>query len=187
MGKDRRKEKADEDDSLGKKSDKFGKKGDGKMAPTQGPDKARARHRSSADGDRAHLRALTVGCIRSRVAQSFSHQECRHILVQKQSEALRIRDLIHDGKMSFNEAAFQFSEDKAGAHGLLGWKSQGEVRRGQRSALALRAHASRAALTLQRVGWPRLRSSTRTFGRRRSRARRATGCASRSRPSGAGT
>ena len=41
MGKDRRKEKAGEDDSLGKKSDKFGKKGDGKMAPTQGPDKAR--------------------------------------------------------------------------------------------------------------------------------------------------
>ena len=40
MGKDRRKDKAEEDESLGKKKDKFGKKGDGKMAPTQGPDKS---------------------------------------------------------------------------------------------------------------------------------------------------
>ena len=30
MGKDRRKDKADEDESLGKKADKYGKKGDGK-------------------------------------------------------------------------------------------------------------------------------------------------------------
>jgi hypothetical protein len=48
--------------------------------------------------------------------------------VQKQSEALRISDEIHNGKISFNEAAFQFSEDKAGAHGLLGDKAQNEVR-----------------------------------------------------------
>ena len=97
MGKDRRKEKAEEDASLGKAADKFGKKGDGKKAPTQGLDK------------------------------SFSHQECRHILVQKQSEALRIRDEIHEGKISFNEAAFKYSEDKAGAHGLLGEKAQNEL------------------------------------------------------------
>ena len=60
--------------------------------------------------------------------KSFTHQTCRHILVQKQSEALRISDEIHNGKISFNEAAFQFSEDKAGAHGLLGDKAQNEVR-----------------------------------------------------------
>lgn len=60
--------------------------------------------------------------------KSFTHQTCRHILVQKQSEALRISQEIHDGKISFNEAAFQFSEDKAGAHGLLGDKAQNEVR-----------------------------------------------------------
>ena len=99
MGKDRRKEKQEEDEALGKKQDKFGKKGDGtQKAGDKGADK------------------------------SFSHQECRHILVQKQSEALRIRDEIHEGKISFNDAAYKYSEDKAGAYGLLGWKSQPEVR-----------------------------------------------------------
>ena len=97
-GKDRRQDKKEEAEALGKKADKFGKKGDGKVDPKQGPDK------------------------------SFTHQTCRHILVQKQSEAIRIRDEIHEGKISFNEAAFQFSEDKAGAHGLLGDKAQNEVR-----------------------------------------------------------
>ncbi|EOD20462.1 hypothetical protein EMIHUDRAFT_79153 [Emiliania huxleyi CCMP1516] len=97
MGKDRRKEKAEESESLGKKADKFGKKGDGKIAQNQGPDK------------------------------SFTHQTCRHILVQKQSDALRISEEIHTGKISFNEAAFKYSEDKAGAHGLLGDKAQNEL------------------------------------------------------------
>jgi len=96
MGKDRRKEKEDVDEALGKQKDKFGKKGDGK-ATTAVPEKP------------------------------FSHQECRHILVQKQGEALRIVEEIHDGKISFNEAAFKYSEDKAGAHGLLGWKCQSEL------------------------------------------------------------
>ena len=73
MGKDRRKEKEDVDEALGKQKDKFGKKGDGK-ATTAVPEKP------------------------------FSHQECRHILVQKQGEALRIVEEIHDGKISFNEA-----------------------------------------------------------------------------------
>lgn len=59
--------------------------------------------------------------------KSFSHQECRHILVEKQGEALRISEDIHNGKITFNEAAFQFSQDKAGAHGLLGWKAQHEL------------------------------------------------------------
>ena len=98
MGKDRRKQRADEDEALGKAADKFGKKGDGTLkVGDKGADK------------------------------SFSHQECRHILVQKQGEALRIRDMIHEGKIEFNEAAFQFSADKAGARGLLGWKSEGEL------------------------------------------------------------
>lgn len=97
MGKDRRKEKAEEDESLGKKKDKFGKKGDGKKEQNSGPEK------------------------------TFSHQTCRHILVQKQSEALRISTEIHEGRITFNEAAFKFSEDKAGAYGLLGDKAQHEV------------------------------------------------------------
>ena len=54
-------------------------------------------------------------------------RSCRHILVQKQSEALRISDEIHNGKITFNEAAFKYSEDKAGAYGLLGWKSAAEL------------------------------------------------------------
>ena len=143
MGKDRRKDKEDEDDSLGKKKDKHGKKGDGTKAPTQGPDK------------------------------SFSHQECRHILVQKQSDALRISEMIHDGKITFNEAAFQHSEDKAGAHGLLGWKAQHEVCPHNRYSLLARSSLLHACHE------PCARSSTKTFGRPRSHARRATGCASR--------
>ena len=47
--------------------------------------------------------------------------------VQKQGEAIRIRDMIHNGEISFNEAAFKFSEDKAGAYGLLGDKAQNEL------------------------------------------------------------
>ena len=40
MGKDRRKEKAEEDEALGKKGDKFGKKGDGTLkAGDKGADK----------------------------------------------------------------------------------------------------------------------------------------------------
>ena len=97
MGKDRRKDKEEEDESLGKQKDKFGKKGDGKVKDTGGQKK------------------------------SFSHQKVRHILVQKQSEALRISEEIHNGNISFNEAAFKYSEDKAGAHGLLGEKAQNEL------------------------------------------------------------
>ena len=98
MGKDRRKDVAEENEALGKKKDKFGKKGDGtQQAGDKGADK------------------------------SFSHQECRHILVQKMGEAVRIRDEIHEGKITFNDAAFKYSEDKAGAHGLLGWKAQHEL------------------------------------------------------------
>jgi hypothetical protein len=100
MGKDRRKDKAEEDESLGKKGDKFGKKGDGKID---------AKNKTAKD------------------EKSFTHQTCRHILVQKMSEAQRIAQEIHDGKISFNEAAFKYSEDKAGAHGLLGDKAQHEV------------------------------------------------------------
>ena len=97
MGKDRRTDKKEENEALGKKADKFGKKGDGKVDTTQTIDK------------------------------SWTHQTVRHILSQKQSVAIKISEEIHDGKISFNEAAFQYSEDKAGAHGLLGDKAQNEV------------------------------------------------------------
>ena len=96
MGKDRRKEIKEEDESLGKKQDKWGKAGDGK------------KDANAAD-------------------KSFTHQTVRHILVQKMSDATRISEEIHNGKISFNEAAFKYSQDKAGAHGLLGEKSQQEL------------------------------------------------------------
>ena len=99
MGKDRRQETKDANEALGKKVDKFGKKGDGKKEVTQN----------------------------QGAEKSFTHQTVRHILVQKQGEALRISEQIHEGKITFNEAAFQFSEDKAGAHGLLGDKAQHEL------------------------------------------------------------
>jgi hypothetical protein len=133
MGKDRREEKKAELESLGKKVDKFGKKGDGKIAVTQGPDK------------------------------SFSHQECRHILVEKQSDAIRISEEIHNNKISFNEAAFKYSEDKAGAHGLLGWKCQAEVREPGLPCAGERAGGKRERE--QRVGGRR-----RAGGRREERA-----------------
>ena len=78
---------AEEDEALGKKADKYGKKGNGKIKPDQN------------QGD----------------TKSFTHQTCRNILVQKQSEALRISQEIHDGKITFNEAAFNFSEAQANA------------------------------------------------------------------------
>lgn len=96
MGKDRRKEIQEEDESLGKKQDKWGKAGDGK------------KDANAAD-------------------KSFTHQTVRHILVQKMSDATRISEEIHTGKISFNEAAFKYSEDKAGAHGLLGDKAANEL------------------------------------------------------------
>ena len=92
--------KAEEDEALGKKADKYGKKGDGKKDPAAG----------------------------KKDEKSFTHQTCRHILVQKQSQALQISEEIHNGKITFNEAAFKYSEDKAGAYGLLGDKAQNEVR-----------------------------------------------------------
>jgi parvulin-like peptidyl-prolyl isomerase len=97
MGKDRRKDKADESESLGKKADKYGKKGDGKKDPNHKEEKG------------------------------FTHQKVRHILVEKMGESQRISDEIHEGKISFNEAAFKYSQDKAGAHGLLGEKAQNEL------------------------------------------------------------
>ena len=97
MGKDRRKDKAEEDESLGKKADKYGKKGDGKKDPNNKEEKG------------------------------FTHQKVRHILVQKMGESQKISEQIHSGAISFNEAAFKYSEDKAGAHGLLGEKSQNEL------------------------------------------------------------
>ena len=97
MGKDRRKEKAEEDEALGKAADKFGKKGDGKKDPN------------------------------NKEERGFTHQKVRHILVEKFGEATRISEEIHNGQISFNEAAFKYSQDKAGAHGLLGEKSQQEL------------------------------------------------------------
>jgi len=149
MGKDRRVEKKEVDESLGKKGDKFGQKGDGKIVPQQGPDK------------------------------SFSHQECRHILVEKQGEALRISEEIHEGKITFNEAAFKYSMDKAGAFGLLGWKNVAQVRGRLRytpgRTILPNAHGPRHQSSPPPFAF--FDSSTRTSGRRRSRARRATGFA----------
>ena len=99
MGKDRRKDVQEVDDSLGKKQDKWGKGGDGKKDVS-----------AAAPAEK-----------------SFTHQTVRHILSQKMSDAVRISEEIHNGQISFNEAAFKYSEDKAGAHGLLGDKAANEL------------------------------------------------------------
>ena len=87
------------DDSLGKKVDKWGKGGDGKKE---------------------------VGAA-APPEKSWTHQTVRHILSQKMSDAVRISEEIHNGEIGFNEAAFKYSEDKAGAHGLLGDKAANEL------------------------------------------------------------
>ena len=72
----------------------------------------------------------------------------RHILVEKHSKALEILEILNSGvyfrkssyppdhrvtnrslsgQMTFNEAARQFSIDKAGRSGLLGWKRKNEL------------------------------------------------------------
>jgi hypothetical protein len=53
--------------------------------------------------------------------------EIRHILVEKQKLSLEIIEMIQLGKKTFNEAAREFSLDKAGRSGLLGWKRRDEL------------------------------------------------------------
>ncbi|KAK3276284.1 hypothetical protein CYMTET_15631 [Cymbomonas tetramitiformis] len=53
--------------------------------------------------------------------------ECRHILVEKQKTAIEIIEKIYMGKFTFNEAAREYSIDKAGRSGLLGWKRKTEL------------------------------------------------------------
>ena len=53
--------------------------------------------------------------------------EVRHILCEKHGKALEVLKLIEDGKLSFNEAAREYSQDKAGRSGLIGWKTKLEL------------------------------------------------------------
>jgi len=91
MGKDRRKEKVETDESLGKEQDKYGKKGDGKIKPEQ----------------------------HSGPSKSFTHQKCRHILVQKQGEALRISKAVHEQATNvsnlYSHLLFMLAHERAGA------------------------------------------------------------------------
>ena len=47
--------------------------------------------------------------------------------VEKHAKALEILEIIQTGKMTFNEAAREYSIDKAGRSGLLGWKRKNEL------------------------------------------------------------
>eukprot|EP00755_Sulcionema_specki_P005391 Sspe_Gene.32649::Locus_15987_Transcript_1_1_Confidence_1.000_Length_555::g.32649::m.32649/K09579/PIN4; peptidyl-prolyl cis-trans isomerase NIMA-interacting 4 len=53
--------------------------------------------------------------------------EVRHILCEKHSQALDVLNQINAGKITFNEAARTYSQDKAGRSGLIGWKRKGEL------------------------------------------------------------
>lgn len=53
--------------------------------------------------------------------------EIRHILVEKQKLALEVLEQVNTGQKSFNEAAREYSIDKAGRSGLLGWKRRDEL------------------------------------------------------------
>ena len=176
MGKDRRKEVKEVDDSLGKKVDKWGKGGDGKKE---------------------------VGAA-APPEKSWTHQTVRHILSQKMSDAVRISEEIHNGEIGFNEAAFKYSEDKAGAHGLLGDKAANEL--DPEFWAMWKTRPIWPASAAQEADWPRLAEAQGSLrhdlslkgasgepagrglsrlvfhigsGRPRSHVRRATGCATR--------
>mmetsp|Transcript_17851 Transcript_17851/g.24700 ORF Transcript_17851/g.24700 Transcript_17851/m.24700 type:complete len:123 (-) Transcript_17851:52-420(-) len=53
--------------------------------------------------------------------------EVRHILVEKMGKSEEILEILRMGKMTFNEAAREYSIDKAGRSGLLGWKRKTEL------------------------------------------------------------
>ena len=53
--------------------------------------------------------------------------DVRHILMEKHSDSVKVLEKIKNGELPFNEAARQFSMDKAGKCGLLGWKTKGEL------------------------------------------------------------
>mmetsp|Transcript_23129 Transcript_23129/g.54969 ORF Transcript_23129/g.54969 Transcript_23129/m.54969 type:complete len:152 (+) Transcript_23129:32-487(+) len=53
--------------------------------------------------------------------------DCRHILVEKHSDAVKILTSINNGEIQFNEAARQHSIDKAGKCGLLGWMTKDQL------------------------------------------------------------
>mmetsp|Transcript_582 Transcript_582/g.1230 ORF Transcript_582/g.1230 Transcript_582/m.1230 type:complete len:127 (+) Transcript_582:223-603(+) len=53
--------------------------------------------------------------------------EVRHILVEKHGKAMEILEKINMGALTFNEAAREYSIDKAGRSGLLGWKRRTEL------------------------------------------------------------
>ena len=53
--------------------------------------------------------------------------DCRHILVEKHSDAVKILTSIKNGEIQFNEAARQHSIDKAGKCGLLGWMTKDQL------------------------------------------------------------
>jgi NIMA-interacting peptidyl-prolyl cis-trans isomerase 4 len=60
-------------------------------------------------------------------SKGVDSMEVRHILVEKHAKALEILEIIQTGKMTFNEAAREYSIDKAGRSGLLGWKRKNEL------------------------------------------------------------
>eukprot|EP01063_Lacrimia_lanifica_P022450 TRINITY_DN30038_c0_g1_i1.p2 TRINITY_DN30038_c0_g1~~TRINITY_DN30038_c0_g1_i1.p2 ORF type:complete len:125 (+),score=70.61 TRINITY_DN30038_c0_g1_i1:57-431(+) len=59
--------------------------------------------------------------------KGVSAMEVRHILVEKHAFAVEVLKDIDDGKITFNEAARQHSQDKAGRSGLLGWRTRNEL------------------------------------------------------------
>eukprot|EP00667_Euglena_gracilis_P032523 EG_transcript_50077 len=60
-------------------------------------------------------------------SKGVDSMEIRHILVEKYQPAVDIIAEITSGKKTFNEAARDYSIDKAGRSGLLGWKRKNEL------------------------------------------------------------
>lgn len=49
------------------------------------------------------------------------------LLLARESCVPQVLEIINSGKMGFNEAAREYSMDKAGKSGLLGWKRRNEL------------------------------------------------------------
>ena len=59
--------------------------------------------------------------------KAIDSQEVRHILSEKHGQAVDILKMINEGKITFNEAARTYSQDKAGRSGLIGWRRKTEL------------------------------------------------------------
>ena len=135
MGKDRRAEKSAVDEALGKQQDKFGKKGDGKKAPTQGPDKSFShqevrRQHSSRTGCTVVFDNFFEMCMRAAL------RRLRMLAVPTYSRAEAVRGAAHQrGDPQWQNNIQRGGLSPLGGQGWCAWAPRVEESRRARSGL----------------------------------------------------